>query len=456
MKRILGLIAVLTLAGVANADPYTAYLNTYDSLDGITVSGPVEVPPSPYLYDGGAWADVPYGGTGYATIHTMMDPINEINIDPPIDFTYGEFTIELQWYSDWWIPGESITFWLRVYSRAWDEDAGEWVLSGTQNYAYDVEMSGPGGGPGWQTWTRPVGDWNETDYWGPFIDDQVYKFRIDSVLWDPDLTPYSFGISHFELVVPECPHDLDGDDDVDLNDLAMLLSEYGCTPAEASVYDTGGFEAYQLGDLHNQDGWWADPNGVPFDGVAQVIDDPTGGGMGKVVILDAKDSTPDDYVFAERQLDSPITDGVTVFEWDQYRTDTGDNIYHGNCGGWFAAEWDSASPPGQLPPSGWAGGPAPSTNQWHHVRYELNLETGVARIMLDGGAPFEGTFDNTGPTACINWGISNTTVAGNGPLYLDNIAIKRMSICHIDYNADGYTNLTDLATLLAEYGCGAP
>jgi hypothetical protein len=451
MKRILCLIAVATLAGTAGAEWYTAYVNPYDSLDGITTSG---VAGEPYLNDGGAWADVPYGGTGYAVIHTMMDPINEINIDPPIDFRYGELTIELQWYSEWWIPDEIVGFWLRVYSRAPDPNhPGDWLFSGSQNYFYEVEMSGPGGGPGWQTWTRSVDDWDETDGWGPFIDDQVYKFRIDSVLWDADLTPYSFGISHFELVVPECPNDLDGDDDIDLSDLAMLLAEYGCSPGETVLYDTAGFEGYDAGDLHEQDGWWGDPN--TFEGVAQVIDDPTGGGMGKVVILDADDNTTDDYVFIEHAVDPPITEGITVFEWDQYRTDAGDNIYHGNCGGWFAAEWDSASPPGQLPPSGWAGGPAPSFNEWHHVRYELNLDTGFALISLDGGEPAEGTFDNSGPTTCINWGIANTAIAGDGPLYLDNIVVSRMGVCPIDYNDDGYTDLTDLATLLADYGCGS-
>jgi hypothetical protein len=451
MKRILGLIAVLTLAGVANADWYTAYLNTYDSLDGITVSGPVD-PNSPYLYDGGVWAHVPYGGTGYASIYTMMDPINGININPPIDFTYGEFTIELQWYSDWWIPGEWTGFWLRVYSREWDEGAGEWIPAGTQNYFYEVEMSGPGGGPGWQSWTRPVDDYDETDHWGTFYDDQVYGFRIDSVLWDPDLTPYSFGISHFEFVVPPCPHDLDGDDDVDLQDLALLLGQYGCQPVVSTLYDTGSFEAYNLGDLVGQDNWQT----LGFAGIAQVVNDPTGGGMGQVVILDAADGG--DLINVEHLLDTPITEGVVIYEWDQYRPDFGDNVWlcdDFNYDGWWAVQWDSASPPGQTSPAYWATGAPLTLSAWDHVRYEVNLGTRVARVQTNGGDIYEGPF-TTDDMKGIEFEIQDTDIAGDGPIYLDNVVIKYQSVCPIDYNGDGYTNITDLALLLAEYGCVDP
>jgi len=442
MRRLCCFALILAAGSLASGEWYTAYVNDFSTLAGVSVRTPVT---NLRLEDGGAVADMP--ATGYAMMDVNMDPVNGINIDPPIDFTYGEFTVSLEWYSEWYIPGEITGFWLRVYSRRWD--GSQWVFSGGQNYFYEVQQAGSG--PAWQTFTRSVDDWNETNWIGPFDPTQVYKFRIDSVVWDEDLVPYSYGIDHFELVVPECPNDLDGDDDIDLGDLAMLLSEYGCTPEEQTVYDTFGFESYTLGDLNDQDGWAADPNGA-FGGPT-VIEDPTGSSMGKVVVFDPPNGSGV-YAWAERYLDTPIADGVVVFEWDQYRTDAGDNIYHWNCDGWFAAEWDSASPPGQLPPSGWAGGPAPSFNEWHHVRYELNLETGVAKVSLDGGAPVEGTFDVGNPTSCIGWGMSDTAIPGDGPLYLDNIVVKQQQICHIDYDEDNDTDLADLATLLADYGCG--
>jgi hypothetical protein len=52
--------------------------------------------------------------------------------------------------------------------------------------------------------------------------------------------------------------------------------------------------------------------------------------------------------------------------------------------------------------------------------------------------------------------IEDRAVAGNDPIYLDNVFMKQMSICPVDYNDDGYTDLTDLAVLLLAYGCSEP
>jgi len=460
MKRILGFMAILALVGVANADWYTAYVNTYDSLDGITTSGPAG---DPYLKDGGVWADVPYGGTGYATIHTMMDPVNEINIDPPIDFRYGEFTIELQWWSEWWIPGVTTGFWLRVYSRDWDDDAGEWVLSGTQNYFYPVEMSGPGGGPGWQSWTRPVDDWDETDFWGPFIADQVYKFRIDSVVWDAAYTPYSFGISHFELVVPECPEDLDGDDDVDLSDLAVLLSNYGCTPTPPTpYYSTDGFEAYELGDLPGQDGWEDDTDPNTY-GMVQVIEDPTGAGMGKVIVIDPPGTTEGTWQGALRVIDPPPTERYVVIEWDQYRTNLGDNVWIADSlffDGWWVIQWDQN---GQASYLFFSFGVPLTAGQWQHVTYIVDTTEGTSTVDVDGDSYCGPDLMADTEINGILFEVEPTVAQGeDGPMYIDNLVVGQGSFVFGctrddgDYDGDGDVDLTDLATLLSVYGCPTP
>jgi len=451
MIRILGLMAALALAGVASAEWYTAYVNTFDSLDGVTSPEPGC---EPYLYDGGAWVDC-------AIMYVMMDPVNGINIDPPIDFTYGDLTVTLQWYSEDWIPGEFVSFWLRLYSRGWDESGGEWVLSGIQNYFYVVEVSGPGGGPGWQTWTRPVGDYDETDFWGPFIDDQVYKFRIDA--GPPPVAPYSFGISHFELVVPECPEDLDGDDDVDLSDLAVLLSNYGCTPTPPTpYYSTDGFEAYELGDLPGQDGWEDDTDPNTY-GMVQVIDDPTGAGMGKVILLDPPGIANGTWQGAVRVIDPPPTERYVVIEWDQYRTGLGDNVWVADSlffDGWWVIQWDGN---GQASCLFFSFGVPLTAGQWQHVMYILDTVEHTATVDIDGER-------YTGPSEMpdteingIVFEVEPTEYGGeDGPMYIDNLVVGQGAFVlgctreDGDYDGDGDVDLADLATLLSVYGCPTP
>jgi hypothetical protein len=461
MKRFLPLLVVVAMVGTARATPITIWMNDFDTLDGVTVRTPVI---GPYLYDGGAWGDVPLDVTGYMVMDVEMC---DLQAEQAYDMTYGDITITLQIEGDWLIPDETTGFWVRFYSRAWN--GTEWVFSGAQNYAYDVEQTSElyGFGPGWQTFTRSVDDWNETNYWGPFYPDQVYKFRVDCVTWDPGLTPYRFGISYLDIVAPECPNDLDDDDDVDLADLAILLGEYGCNSYTITpVFDTNGFEDYDYGDLPGQDGFQdmssdAHP-GDPYVVIPpQVIDDPTGSGMGKVVEMDPPHD-PDDYSGWSgfyRPLDAPATTGVFSIVWDQYRPDGGDNVWISddpNWDGWWSIEWDSSGA-GSISTYEWQEFIALTFNTWQHIQYKYDLDNDVVILVVDDIVKQVSYGDPDGIEG-LYMDITDTFVEGDGPIYIDNLKIGTLNAldCDIDYDDDGDTDLADLAELLGEYGCGAP
>jgi hypothetical protein len=443
MNRFTCLLVVLAVVGTASATPITIWMNDFDTLDGVTTRAPVS---APYLYDGGAWGDVPLDVTGYMVMDIQMC---DLQAEQAYDMTYGDITITLQMEGDWLIPDETTGFWVRFYSRAWN--GTEWAFSGGQNYFYDVEHTSElyGFGPGWQTFTRSVDDWNETDWLGPYYSDQIYKFRVDCVTWDPGLTPYRFGISYLDIVAPECPDDIDGDDDVDLADLAMLLGEYGCMPVESALYDTAGFEAFSPGDLNGQDGWEA----VIGAGLHQIIADPTASGMGQVLELDA--AFTDDLIAVQRLLDAPVTDNIIVYEWDQYRPDLDENIWmcdDYNYDGWWSLQWDQTLDivPGPI----WGGGIPLTAGVWQHIRFDLDLTNGSASVSVDGSDPatMNYTFDDI---KGIELEIQGTDAGtGQGPIYFDNLVVKLRQICPIDYDEDGDTDLSDLAQLLGSYGCG--
>ena len=202
MKRLACMLVVAGVVGLAGADWYTVYVNDFSALDGVSVrcgEWPIACCENLRLEDGGAVADVT--SVGYALMDIDLDPNNGINTDSPIDFRYGEFDISLQWYGEWWIPQETTCFWIRILSRTWDEDAGEWVYAGRLSFGcLMVEQEETG--PNWQTFTRDVQDPDEAD--AGFDPTQVYNIRVDSVLWDAGFIPYTFGIDHFEVRAPEC------------------------------------------------------------------------------------------------------------------------------------------------------------------------------------------------------------------------------------------------------------
>ena len=226
-----GCIVALYVVGTVGATPITIWVNDFSTLGGVSCPTP---DCEPYLYDGGAWVD---SDSGQATMDVEMC---DLQSEQAYDLSRGDITMELQVEGDYLDPGEFTSVWARFYSRVWNDDTEQWEFSGWRNYHFIVEHTSQlqGFGPGWQVFTLDVDDWDGGS--GPFHPDQVYMFRLDGMLWDP---PARLGISHCEIVAPECPNDLDGDDDVDLADLAALLSEYGCTPSQSECaidYDDDG------------------------------------------------------------------------------------------------------------------------------------------------------------------------------------------------------------------------
>ena len=467
MNRLVCLIAVLAFVSVASASPVMLYSNDFDTTDGVTVreNDPNNPTTGPYLEDGGVWAHVPLDSTGYQIMDVTLIDLQAAEV---IDASYGTMTITLQVEGDWMIEGEVQGMWLRVYSRKWDDGAGEYAFSGGRNFFVEVEQSSDvlGFGPGWQTFTIDMEDWNENDWIGPFDITQVYKFRIDSINWSADITPYRFGITYFDISVPECPYDLDGDDDIDLADLQTLLSNYGCQPHDAiNVWNVAGFEGYSLGALPGQNGWVEDTTDPNDYGTVDVIDDPTGAGMGKVIDLTADDPIVSGWLGAGYEGLS-VTADIVVIEFDQYRTGLEDNFYIADAiafDGWWAMEWDSSQ---TVSSYYFDFGAALVANQWQHVMWVLDTVNDTATVIVDGGVPYSG--ETAMPDDVVNgivFEFTPTEAGGVGEsLYIDNVEIgtaptlEYLMGCTFDqgdYDEDTDIDLADLQALLANYGCGA-
>ena len=462
MKTALNVFLIATFVATAWATPYTAYVNEFTSTSGISI---VEPCTGPRLAEGGAWGDAPDGFTGYGTMNVLLDPANGINTTEPVDFTYGEFTVRLQWTSDYYLPDATVTIWVRLTSRRWDAGQNAWVASGSQNYGFLVIQGPPGGPPGWQEWTVDVNDWTETS--PEFDPEQVYHITVQAVEWDPFLTPWSWGIEHFELVVPECPNDLTGDDDVDLSDLAELLSWYGCDAATINpIFDSAGFESFNYGDLPGQQGFQDmttdnDPADPYVVGPPQIVDDPSGSGMGKVIIMDPPHHPNPDLSTGwsgfYKALDAPVTGGYFSISWDQYRPDGGDNVWISDdplWDGWWSIEWDSHGS-GDISTYEWQQFIPLTFNTWQHIQYKYNLETDLVVLIVDGEVRELSYADPDGIEG-LYMDITDTFVAGDGPIYIDNLMMGTIDdwLCIGDYDEDNDTDLSDLAELLGSYGCG--
>ena len=468
MFRFLGVVGVLALVSVASAAPVTLYSNDFDATTGVTVrpNDPNNPTTGPYLEDGGVWAHVPIDSTGYQIMDVQMYDLQAAEV---LDCTFGEFTITLQVEGEWLIDGEFQGIWIRLYSRKWDAGAGAYVFSGGRNFYVDVEHTSQllGFGPGWQTFTVSIDDFNETDWLGTFDPTEVYKFRLDSINWTADITPYRFGITYFDFVAPECPNDLTGDDDVDLGDLAFLLSEYGCAPHPAiNVWNVGGFEGYTLGALPGQDGWIDDTTDPNNYGTVDVINDPTGGGMGKVIELMADNPVTGGWLGAGREGVDLSADFI-VLEWDQYRTGTQDNFWYADnvaWSGWWAMQWDSS---GRISAQIYDFGPLVTAGQWQHVMYVFDTVNDLVTVVLDGEAYTSQQDPMTDDVINgIDFELEPTDAGGTGEsVYVDNVTIgtvpdlKYLFGCTFaegDYDGDADVDLADLAKLLSVYGCGVP
>lgn len=192
------------------------------------------------------------------------------------------------------------------------------------------------------------------------------------------------------------------------------------------------FNAYTVGTLAPQGGWETDnqaPSGVA---PAQVIDDPTGGGQGRVVALDADGNGGGWQGIFHGFADS--TQDEVIISWKQYRTDLTDNMwpYFGDivndfAEGW-AFEWDQN---GKILPYHFVdagGGVNLSANIWQTVSIKFsnlndpipdNREVQVSVTDANGtvtGFPVLQT-DGFGVTAAIRgWGtqLEGTAVTTGG------------------------------------------
>jgi hypothetical protein len=256
---------------------------------------------------------------------------------------------------------------------------------------------------------------------------------------------------------PQCAGDLDDDGDTDHSDLGILLADWDCPGTATPVYDTFGFEAYNLGDLPGQDGW-EDDTSDPNYGMVQVVDDPTDSNMGKVIMLDPP-GTAGGWLGALRALDLPTTARYVLIEWDQWRPDTGDNLWYADTldfDGWWAMQWDQN---GQASSYYFEFGVPITTEQWQHVTYIIDTVDGTATVDIDGE---KHTSDQ--PDTAIDgilFEMEPTEHEGdNGPVYVDNVTISESddySIeCVGDLDGDNDTDHSDLGILLADWDCTWP
>jgi hypothetical protein len=267
-------------------------------------------------------------------------------------------------------------------------------------------------------------------------------------------------VKNFKLTLypPPCVGDLNDDGTTDLSDLGILLAAYNCDVTPLVLFDAGGFEAYSDGYLPGQFDWYSvtgdwEPNDPYTFEDPVIMDDPTGGGMGKVVYIDAPDgSSWAGYTGAGHDIALDPNEGYVHIEWDQYRPDTGDNFfYEDQDGGWWAIQWDvdgcSAYDYGQ-------GAVWLTPGVWQHIHYILDYTNGIAMVEVDGqnggGVAFlDDMFDG------FYFYLVGTDIEGDGPIYLDNFSISYQTVleCPGDYNDDGHTDLSDLGFLLADYNC---
>jgi hypothetical protein len=209
--------------------------------------------------------------------------------------------------------------------------------------------------------------------------------------------------------------------------VTMVLAIPALASAGTVLFDSQGFESplYNLGLLPGQDLWVSDSiEGQPDP---QVINDPTGGGMGQVVEIDAVGNTGPGWSGAYRAA-RPSVPGIVVIEWDQYRVDTGDNLWYADhilWDGWWAMQWDVSV---QASAQGFDFGVAIVPNKWQKVTYTFDTINQTVTVDVDGtsfmspNAMIDPTIDG------IDFEVEPTPTEGDGPVLVDNVRIMGFPI----------------------------
>ena len=194
--------------------------------------------------------------------------------------------------------------------------------------------------------------------------------------------------------------------------------------ASAVVFDSSGFEGYAIGDLPGQFGWVEDTSGG-YSAV-QVVADPTGSSMGNVIVLDPP-GTAGGWQGVANAF-GPTTAPLVVVEWDQWRADTGDNLWYADdpdFSRFWAMQWDQND-------SAFArqfNASVPLTSAaWQHITYTLDFAAGTATVDVDGSFNTDAAMPpGDGPVRGWAWELEPTEAQGEGgPTYIDNFVVNQI------------------------------
>jgi len=175
----------------------------------------------------------------------------------------------------------------------------------------------------------------------------------------------------------------------------------GDTGIENVVFDADGFTGYTLGELAGQEntaaggtgtGTWENDNSGPSGATnVQVVVDPTGGGMGLVIKMDASGGCGG-WQGITVPFAAETTDNIVVISWDQYMTHTSENLWVADnpdfARFWAIANWDSAfptAPRGGAAARHFDGTKVPTTSGvWQHVEYRLDKVLAEVTVTVGG------------------------------------------------------------------------
>ncbi len=181
-------------------------------------------------------------------------------------------------------------------------------------------------------------------------------------------------------------------DCLDLDDSPVYIDNLRIVQ-DGSTVVSDGFEGYTLAGLPDQAyagtgsgtlTWINDTGGGDSGlGEPQIVDDPTGGGMGQVLAVDATGGCGGwQGIFGE--LGTSLTSGVVTMSWEQYRGDLTDNCWvaeHLDFAKWWALHWDAT---GEAYARQFAFGVPLTAGQWQTVTYRFDLTNFEVTVTVDG------------------------------------------------------------------------